>query len=45
MFAQQIFQGEWAVILRLVPILEELPEDVRKSLVPRLLPTISDVCL
>ncbi len=40
----QITQGEWTVILRLMPILEELPEDIRRSLIPRLLPTIADVC-
>ncbi|KAI0754356.1 hypothetical protein C8Q80DRAFT_1095352 [Daedaleopsis nitida] len=37
-----INHGEWAVMLRLMPILEELPEGIRKSLMPQLLPAISD---
>ncbi|TFK92378.1 hypothetical protein K466DRAFT_480806 [Polyporus arcularius HHB13444] len=37
-----ISRGEWSVILRLMPTLEELPEDLRKSLIPTLLPSISD---
>ncbi|TBU39115.1 hypothetical protein BD309DRAFT_873000 [Dichomitus squalens] len=37
-----IGQGEWPTILRLMPILEELPEDIRVSLIPDLLPAISD---
>ena len=39
----QIGQGEWSIILRLMPILEEFPDDVRVSLIPRLLPAVSDV--
>ena len=31
------------MILRLIPILEELPEDIRLSLIPQLLPSICEV--
>ncbi|RPD69417.1 hypothetical protein L226DRAFT_471808 [Lentinus tigrinus ALCF2SS1-7] len=37
-----ISQGEWSIILRLMPTLEELPEDIRSSLIPQLLPAIND---
>ena len=41
--ALQIANGEWSVILRILPVFEELHDDVRATLIPQLLPAISDV--
>lgn len=40
----QITNDEWAIMLRLMPILEELPEETRTSIIPQILPAINDVC-
>ena len=40
----QVTHGEWPVVLRLIPVLEMLPDDVRGSLIPQLLPAVVEVC-
>ena len=41
--ALQIANGEGSVILRILPVFEELHDDVRATLIPQLLPAINDV--